>query len=429
MQDAMKMKEAGTKSRIECNNSKAKYENMLKILERYMQGKLEGKPAKIFNTEVEKRLEMMRKLLVQNVGIDNLEFQEINCKDFKFFNENEMYSNIKQKNASEAINVLHLPVEGELYKQSDDKNDDSTSVTDEFVSMLSEAYKNKSDLHFIPAMTFNKIVAARLVLLDEIKNKIASDEETLAEKMKGRSDLFDVKMESSLSSNVALEGNSEVVLKLNQALEPQTENDEVSSQGTQVDSRKLKPGWLEKFIKKTFFEPCSEHPIRRNELNKYCIDCDTSLCQYCVSLASHSGHRILKIYRHVYKDVVPLDEIERRIDCSKIQPYRCNRQLVVALTPLPHSGAKTNEEAACQTCRRRLIEYELYDYCSISCKVGAFLKKQNDFDPPFLLLDQVEEKIEQVQISSVSAPPSPVPTKIVTKTRKRKGTPYRAPLS
>ncbi|XP_021769322.1 uncharacterized protein LOC110733565 isoform X2 [Chenopodium quinoa] len=353
---------------------------------------------------------------------DNLGFQEINCKDFKFCNENEMYSNIKQKNASEAINFLHLPVEGKFYKQSDDKNDDSTSVTDEFVSMLSEAYKDKSDLHFIPAMTFNKIVAARLVLLDEIKNKIASDEETLAEKMKGRSDLFDVKMESSLYSNVALEGNSEVVLKLNQALEPQKENDEVSSQGTQVDSRKLKPGWLEKFIKKTFFEPCSEHPIRRNELNKYCIDCDTSLCQYCVSLASHSGHRILKIYRHVYKDVVPLDEIERRIDCSKIQPYRCNRQLVVALTPLPHSGAKTNEEAACQTCRRRLIEYELYDYCSISCKVGAFLKKQNDHDPPFLLRDQVEEK----PISSEPAPS--VPTEKLTRTRKRKGTPYRAPL-
>ncbi|XP_021847051.1 uncharacterized protein [Spinacia oleracea] len=398
MQDAEKMKEAGAKVRIDCSTSKALYDSMLKIPERFLQDKLEGKPTKILNPEREKRLDMMRKLLVQNTGIDNLEFQEIVCKDLKFLKENEVhnriYSNIKQKTASEAISVLHLPAE-ESCKQSNEKNEVSTST---------------------------KVVAARLVLLDEIKNKKAADEDTLAEKMKGRSDPLGVKMGSCSSSNVALEGSTKIQLKLNQEdSQPQQDHDILSSQGIQVNLRELKPEWLEKFFRRTFFEPCSEHPIRRNELNKYCIDCDASLCQYCVSLASHAGHKLLKIYRHVYKDVVPLDEIGRHVDCSKIQPYRCNRQMVIALTPLPHSGTKTNEEATCHTCKRKLIEYEVYNYCSISCKVEAFMKKENELAPPFLLLDQVVEGLEaivqQVQIA------------IPDKTRKRrKGIPHRSPL-
>ncbi|KNA09766.1 hypothetical protein SOVF_150600 isoform C [Spinacia oleracea] len=432
------MKEAGAKVRIDCSTSKALYDSMLKIPERFLQDKLEGKPTKILNPEREKRLDMMRKLLVQNTGIDNLEFQEIVCKDLKFLKENEVhnriYSNIKQKTASEAISVLHLPAE-ESCKQSNEKNEVSTSEADEFVSILSEAYKDDPDVHFIPSMQFGKedtpgwnswrktkVVAARLVLLDEIKNKKAADEDTLAEKMKGRSDPLGVKMGSCSSSNVALEGSTKIQLKLNQEdSQPQQDHDILSSQGIQVNLRELKPEWLEKFFRRTFFEPCSEHPIRRNELNKYCIDCDASLCQYCVSLASHAGHKLLKIYRHVYKDVVPLDEIGRHVDCSKIQPYRCNRQMVIALTPLPHSGTKTNEEATCHTCKRKLIEYEVYNYCSISCKVEAFMKKENELAPPFLLLDQVVEGLEaivqQVQIA------------IPDKTRKRrKGIPHRSPL-
>ncbi|XP_019108151.1 uncharacterized protein LOC104908574 isoform X2 [Beta vulgaris subsp. vulgaris] len=429
MQDAEKMKEAGAKSRIECYNSRALYDSMLKILERFLQEKIEEKRVKILDTEVENRLEIMKKLLVQNTGIDNLEIQETDCKDLKFINRNEVHnqihSDIQQKTGREAISVLHLPTEGESCEQSEDKNGVSTSVADDFVRILSQAYKDDLDLHSIPSMTFKNTVAARLALLDEIKKEKSADEETMAEKMKqGNSDIFDVKMDNSSSSKIALEklssfgcfqGSTKIILKLTQASQPLEDHDNLLSQCTQVDFRKLKPEWLERFFKRTFFEPCSEHPIRRNELNKYCIDCDASLCQYCVSLASHANHRLLKIYRHVYKDVVPLDEIERHIDCSLIQPYRCNRQLVIALTPLPHSGTKTIEEATCQTCKRKLIEYDVYSYCSISCKVEAFMKKQNDFAPPFLLLDQVEENPEQESAA--------------TKTRKRKGIPHRSPFS
>ncbi|KAK9683606.1 hypothetical protein RND81_10G152500 [Saponaria officinalis] len=205
-------------------------------------------------------------------------------------------------------------------------------------------------------------------------------------------------MDSSLSSGMSFEGNPKVSLKLSLAIEKDPEIQ--SEQNGQGELRKLEPEWLENFFKRTFFLPCSEHTVRRNELNKYCIDCDASLCQFCVSVASHDDHRLLKIYRHVYKDVVPLDEIEQHVDCSEIQPYRCNKQLVIALTPLPHSGSKTSDdEATCLICKRKLIEYDIYSYCSIACKVEAFTKKENDDSPPFLSLDYlVENGKEESQV-------------------------------
>lgn len=258
--------------------------------------------------------------------------------------------------------------------------------------------------------------------LDDMGREIEAVLKIVAQERSSRLDV----MESSSSSKTSLEGSTKIILKLTQAPLPQKDIEKQSkqcaqalqplkayekqpNQCTQVDFRQQKPEWLERFFTRTFFDPCSEHPIRRNELNKYCIDCDASLCQYCLSLASHVDHRLLKIYRHVYKDVVPLDEIERHIDCTQIQPYRCNRQMVIALTPLPHSGAKTNDEATCQTCRRKLIEYDVYSYCSISCKVEAFARKKNDSAPPFLSLDQSVKTEKKL-------------------TRKRKGIPHRSPL-
>ncbi|XP_057523389.1 uncharacterized protein LOC130803231 isoform X2 [Amaranthus tricolor] len=461
---------------------------MLEILDGFLQERLEEKAEKILDTEVKQRFEIM---LVQNKGIDNLEFQEIKCRDLKFLNENEVhdniYSNIQQKNASEVFDNLKMSRESESYKQSDGEIDVSTLITHEIVSILSEVYQDSSNLHFIP-----------------------SENE--------KSDPLDEKMESASSARIAIEGSTKFILKLTQASQPlkeldeelsqdsppqkepqedydkfpsqatlllkepqedydkllrqispllkesqedydklpnqasplakepkkgqdkqlsqasqpqkelQRDHDDQLSQCTKVELRKLKPKWLERFLKRTFFDPCSKHPIRRNESNKYCIDCDAALCQYCLSLASHTKHRVLKIYRHVYKDVVPLDEIERHIDCSRIQPYRCNRQLVISLSPLPHTGSwgKTNEESSCQTCKRKLIEHEIFSYCSISCKVDAFLKKPDESSPPFLLLDNTEPEAPEdaSQEASQDVEQEPAPKKI----RKRKGIPHRAPF-
>ncbi|KAJ8437285.1 hypothetical protein Cgig2_010110 [Carnegiea gigantea] len=271
-----------------------------------------------------------------------------------------------------------------------------------------------------------------------------------------------------------------------QALQLLKGHEKQSNQCTQVGFIKGKPEWIERFVRRTFFDHCSEHPIRRNELNKYCIDCDAPLCQYCLPLSSHAGHRLLKIYRHVYKDVVLLDEIKQHIDCSQIQfswirhllytccdpleilgsalsetkayrllsnclqPYRCNKQMVVALTPLPHTGSKTNEEGTCHSCKRKLIEFDSYSYCSMSCKVEAFTKKDNDYVPPFLALVDPAQKAGEtktgVQVQAEASteknddfvPPVPAleqsgqkakeETITSFRTRKRKGTPHRAPF-
>ncbi|OIW02647.1 hypothetical protein TanjilG_29423 [Lupinus angustifolius] len=88
----------------------------------------------------------------------------------------------------------------------------------------------------------------------------------------------------------------------------------------QVDNCKAQEKrWLDVFLGETFFGSCATHPFRRNELNKYCINCDVSACEYCISSGSHRHHNILKVYRHIHKVVVSLRAMEKHIDCSEIQ--------------------------------------------------------------------------------------------------------------
>lgn len=88
-----------------------------------------------------------------------------------------------------------------------------------------------------------------------------------------------------------------------------------------------KPAWLDLFLSKTFFDFCSVHDLCKNDRNRYCVNCDLAVCQYCIASGSHIGHNILKLYRHVYKDVVPVSDMENYIDCSNIQVRDQNKLL------------------------------------------------------------------------------------------------------
>ncbi|GMP32446.1 hypothetical protein CsSME_00006201 [Camellia sinensis var. sinensis] len=79
------------------------------------------------------------------------------------------------------------------------------------------------------------------------------------------------------------------------------------------------PEWLESLLQRTFFGSCTIHEAPKNELKRYCINCNSSACQHCIEAGSHAEHKVLKLYRHVYKDVVPLNAMEEHIDCSEIQ--------------------------------------------------------------------------------------------------------------
>ncbi|XP_061340325.1 protein RGF1 INDUCIBLE TRANSCRIPTION FACTOR 1-like [Gastrolobium bilobum] len=183
----------------------------------------------------------------------------------------------------------------------------------------------------------------------------------------------------------------------------------------QVD-KAYQPKWLEDFLSKAFFDPCTAHPSCRNELNKYCINCSVSVCQYCASSSTHCQHKMLKIYRHLFTDVVALAAMEKHFDCSQIQPYKCNKRLVIALKPLPHCGsAKRNE--ACNICGRKLAEPDLYDYCSISCKVKAVLSKLND---------SVPASISTLSLHQENKEETTEPSKWVNK--RKRTTPRRAPF-
>ncbi|KAJ7960065.1 PLATZ transcription factor family protein [Quillaja saponaria] len=105
----------------------------------------------------------------------------------------------------------------------------------------------------------------------------------------------------------------------------------------------LKPRWLEAFLRKTFVDSCAAYPVLWNELNKYCIKCDMPACQYCLSSGTHRDHRIIKIYRHVYKDVVTLGTMEKYIDCSQIQVTAVSRKPCDSVPPFISIQSPTPE--------------------------------------------------------------------------------------
>ncbi|GFP96013.1 hypothetical protein PHJA_001745400 [Phtheirospermum japonicum] len=120
-----------------------------------------------------------------------------------------------------------------------------------------------------------------------------------------------------------------------------------------------------------FFEKCLSHDLLKNELNRFCITCEASICKHCVKDSGHKDHKLLTIYRHVYQNAVPISEMEIHIDCDNIQSYKCNKMWVVSLNPLPHkgSGIHIEDDESCYVCKRKLIDPERFRFCSITCKV------------------------------------------------------------
>ncbi|CAL0317710.1 unnamed protein product [Lupinus luteus] len=200
----------------------------------------------------------------------------------------------------------------------------------------------------------------------------------------------------------------------------------------QVDNCKAQEQrWLDVFLGETFFGSCATHPFRRNELNKYCINCNASTCEYCISSGSHRHHNILKIYRHIHKVVVSLRAMEKHIDCSEIQRYKCNKRAVISLYPLPSYGVAPNVEASCKSCSWKLTEPNLYCYCSISCKVKSVLRNPDDSGPACHHQEsrveirkgatfERKKQMEEMQKETVNP--------VSYRKRKRKGTPHRAPF-
>ncbi|XP_042470942.1 protein RGF1 INDUCIBLE TRANSCRIPTION FACTOR 1-like [Zingiber officinale] len=130
------------------------------------------------------------------------------------------------------------------------------------------------------------------------------------------------------------------------------------------------PRWLCGLVEESFFVGCPAHENRKkNEKNTFCLGCCTSICLHCA--ADHRSHPLLQVRRYIYNDVVRLEELDKLIDCSYVQPYTINSAKVVFLKPRPRSRPSKGSANICSTCDR--ILQEPFHFCSLSCKVDHFL--------------------------------------------------------
>ncbi|WOK94740.1 hypothetical protein Cni_G03445 [Canna indica] len=135
------------------------------------------------------------------------------------------------------------------------------------------------------------------------------------------------------------------------------------------------PGWLRRLVEESFFVGCALHQSRKkNDKNIFCLDCCASVCPHCAP--SHSHHPLLQVRRYVYNDVVRLDDLEKLIDCSYVQPYTINSAKVVFLKPRPQSRPFKGSGNICLTCDR--ILQEPFHFCSLSCKVDHVVSQGED---------------------------------------------------
>ncbi|KAJ1260278.1 hypothetical protein BS78_10G219900 [Paspalum vaginatum] len=128
----------------------------------------------------------------------------------------------------------------------------------------------------------------------------------------------------------------------------------------------MRPGWVGGLVEESFFVGCGAHEDRKkNEKNIFCLGCCASICPHCAP--AHRRHPLIQVRRYVYNDVVRLDDLERLIDCSFVQPYTINSAKVIFLKPRPQSRPFKGSGNVCLTCDR--ILQEPFHFCCLSCKV------------------------------------------------------------
>ncbi|KAK8526211.1 hypothetical protein V6N12_020690 [Hibiscus sabdariffa] len=106
------------------------------------------------------------------------------------------------------------------------------------------------------------------------------------------------------------------------------------------------PPWVIVMYNTIFFENCVSHPDeKKNELDRFCIDCLKSFCSHCLS--SHALHKHIKTY-HTNKAKVLF--LKQRTQ-SHQQQQRSN-----------------SRDCRCSICDKGLQDNTSL-YCSIACKV------------------------------------------------------------
>ncbi|CAF1928977.1 hypothetical protein Bca4012_072201 [Brassica carinata] len=92
-----------------------------------------------------------------------------------------------------------------------------------------------------------------------------------------------------------------------------------------------------------------------------------------------------QVRRYVYHDVVRLNDLEKLIDCSYIQPYTINGAKVIFINQRPQSRVKVSSNV-CFTCDR--ILREPFNFCSLSCKVDYLVCQGYDLSCILYRIDE-----------------------------------------
>ncbi|KAL3510378.1 hypothetical protein ACH5RR_029779 [Cinchona calisaya] len=213
--------------------------------------------------------------------------------------------------------------------------------------------------------------------------------------------------------------------------------------GCTIRLKKRRPEWLNTLLRSKFFGSCADHhDLRKNEKNIFCIDCNIGLCKHCMASSSHCLHQWFQICKYVYHDVVRLQDIQKHIDCSKIQTYKINGEKAIHLNPRPQSKdikiPKSKGGATCDACGRHIQDLP-NNFCSIACKVAMvkemFKEKKHKHIPTSgfdkMCLKENEESDQFISLSESSEIIEALWRSILKPNKqlhKRKGVPHRAPL-
>ncbi|XP_019150562.1 PREDICTED: uncharacterized protein LOC109147353 [Ipomoea nil] len=155
-----------------------------------------------------------------------------------------------------------------------------------------------------------------------------------------------------------------------------------------------KPAWMEGLMAETFFGGCGVHQHRRkNEKNIFCLLCCQSFCPHC--LPSHQSHPFLQVRRYVYQDVIRLNDLEKLIDCSYIQPYTINSAKVIFLNQRAQSRSCKGSGNSCFTCDR--ILQDPFSFCSLSCKVDFMVYHDQDLSSILFKFDESDFTFSQFE--------------------------------
>ncbi|XP_027185636.1 uncharacterized protein LOC113783642 [Coffea eugenioides] len=180
--------------------------------------------------------------------------------------------------------------------------------------------------------------------------------------------------------------------------------------GCAVRLKKRKPEWLNTLLDSKFFGSCAaHHDLRKNEKNIFCIDCNLGLCKHCMSSSSpHCLHQWFQICKYVYHDVVRLQDIQKHLDCSKIQTYKINGEKAIHLNPRPQTKdikiQKSKGGATCDACGRHIQDLP-NNFCSIACKVSMvkeMSKEKNCRKTPISGFDNMCLKENEDEDQSIS---------------------------